>query len=164
MDRETPIFLKAFNYNLSGGREMKTLGLILMMGLLMAGCATFNHSEYIDADQPGCATGKYVNNSSGPNGSFIFAGAGAGWGGGAAGGFGAGALAVTTGPPNINACNFARSMAMINYSKRLKSVKYDEFGGVIEYEFEQPLTKKSGYSPSISQPNLPPSFGHQPIE
>ena len=26
---------------------------------------------------------------------------------------------------------------MINYSKKLKSIKYDECGGIIDYEFEQ---------------------------
>ena len=144
---------------------MKTLGLILIMGLLMAGCATFNHSEYIDANQQGYATGKYVNNSSGNNGSVILTGTGAGWGGSpGAGGLGVAGIAVSTGPPDVNACNFARSVAMINYSKRLRSVKYDEFGGVIEYEFDRPHHRRSHAAKVVSKPKLPASFGYQPVE
>lgn len=145
---------------------MKTWGLILIMAFLVAGCATFNHSEMIDADQQGYATGRYVNNSSGPNGSVFVTGSGVGWGAPGGGGLGAAAIGVTTGPPDINATNFARSVAMINYSKRLKSVKYDEFGGTIEYEFDQPTAKRTAYAPTMSKskPVLPSSFGHQPIE
>ena len=63
---------------------------------------------------------------------------GSGYGAGAASaGFGAGWICVETGPPPSGAYDFARAIAMINYSKKLKSIKYDEFGGVIDYEFEQ---------------------------
>ena len=63
---------------------------------------------------------------------------GSGFGAGAASaGFGAGWICVETGPPPSGALDFARAIAMVNYSKKLKSIKYDEFGGVIDYEFEQ---------------------------
>jgi len=145
---------------------MKILGLILMMVLLFAGCATFNHSEYIDTDQlDGYASGKYTNSSTGPSGTFSIAGGGLGIGAGGSAGFGAGALTINSGPPQITPYNFARAMAMINYSKKLKSVKYDETGGIIEYEFDQkPLPKRSDYPAVSRQPKLPSSFGYQPVE
>ena len=145
---------------------MKILGLILVMGLLAAGCATYQHAEYIDTDQlQGYASGKYNLSSGGPSGSFALGGTGGGISSGGGAGFGAGAIAVSSGPPEINAYNFARSVAMINYSKKLKSIKYDETGGIIEYQFDQqPLPQRSGYHPTIGRANLPASFGHQPIE
>jgi len=147
---------------------MKILGLILVMALLGSGCATFNHSEYIDTDQlPGYAAGKYTLNSAGKTGSVLISGTGAGWGGspGMAGGFGGAAIGVETGPPKGNALNFAKSVAMINYSKKLKSIKYDYMGGIVEYEFDhQPLPRRTSYQPVGGQSNLPASFGHQPVE
>ena len=144
---------------------MKILGLILVMGLLASGCASFQHSEYIDTDQlQGYASGRYNSSSSGPSGTFALGGAGGGIGSGGGGGFGGGAIAVTSGPPEITPHNFARSVAMINYSKKLKSIKYDETGGIVEYEFDhQPLPRRSG-NPVVGRSNLPASFGHQPIE
>jgi hypothetical protein len=142
---------------------MKFLSLILVILISFAGCATFNHSEIIDTDKlESYASGQYRHDSSGPVGSFALAGSGGGWGTSGAGGFGFGALAVTTGPAKSNPYMFARSIATINYSKMLKSIKYDESGGVIEYQFEhKPLSSKGSISQS---PSLPPSFGHQPIE
>ena len=144
---------------------MKILGLILAMGLLVSGCATFHHSEYIDTDQlQGYAAGKYNSSSSGPSGSFVLGGAGGGGSVSGGGGFGGGAISVTSGPPEVSSYNFARSVAMINYSKKLKSIKYDETGGIVEYEFDhQPLPQRSG-NPVVGRSNLPASFGHQPIE
>ena len=81
-------------------------------------------------------------------------------------GFGGGWLCIETGPPPSGAYDFARSIAMINYSKKLKSIKYDEFGGVIDYEFEaQPVSylQTPPQAPSPTQPRRS-SFGHQPIE
>lgn len=145
-----------------GGAVMKAMVLFLVITLSFFGCATFQHSELIDTDQlDGNASGQYRNSSSGPSGNFTIAGAGVG-----VGGFGLGAISVTTGPPKISAYNFARSVAMINYSKKLKSIKYDETGGIIAYEFEQkPLpSSTSSYQTPGSKPNLPSSFGFQPIE
>ena len=55
---------------------------------------------------------------------------------------------------------------MINYSKKLKSIKYDEFGGVIDYEFEQQPISYTKASPPASKATSQPrsSFGHQPVE
>jgi hypothetical protein len=144
---------------------MKILGLILMVVLLLAGCATFQQSELISTDQQGLAAGRYSLDSQGPTGKILISGTGAGWGHAGNGGFGGAAILGETGPPKGNALNFARAVAMINYSKKLKSVKYDEMGGIIEYEFDQkPLPKRSGYPAVSSQPRLPSSFGYQPVE
>ncbi len=141
------------------------MGLLVMLVLLFAGCATYQHSEYIDTDQlDGYASGKYTNNSSGPSGTFVIGGGGGAGSGGNAG-FGVGALSVTSGPPPVTPYNFARAVAMINYSKKLKSVKYDETGGIIEYEFDQkPLPRRSEAPAAASQSRLPASFGYQPIQ
>jgi len=152
---------------LGGGAAMRIMGLSLMLVLLFCGCASFQHSEYIDTDQlDGNASGKYTLNSSGPSGTFAIAGGGGGGiGSGGNSGFGAGALTVNSSPPAITPYNFARAVAMINYSKKLKSVKYDETGGIIEYEFDQkPLPRRSAYPAVSSQSKLPSSFGYQPVE
>jgi hypothetical protein len=144
---------------------MRILGVILVMGLLASGCANFKHSEFIGTDPQGFATGNYSLNSDGPTGSVLVAGTGAGFGGGGIGGFGGLAVMGETGPPKGNAVNFAKSVAIINYSKKLKSIKYDETGGVIDYEFEQqPLQRTSSKQPPAMRSSLPASFGHQPIE
>ncbi len=148
---------------------MKILGLILVIGLLAFGCAraTFNHSEMIDTDQQGYAGGRYASNSQGPTGAVTIgaSGAGAAGGGAGGGGFGAVALSLETGPPKVTPYYFAKSIAMINYSRKLKSIKYDETGGIIEYEFERdPSAQRSSYRPVVGQTSLPSSFGHQPIE
>jgi hypothetical protein len=144
---------------------MKTLGLILVILLALSGCATFNHSESIDTDQSGgFASGKYQYSGTGPNGSVLIGGGGAGWGG-AGGGVGAGVISVTTGPSNVSGLNFARSIAMINYSKRLKSITYDEAGGLINYEFEpRPFTRSSEVAPGPGKSSMPSSFGYKPVE
>ncbi len=144
---------------------MKILVVVLATGLLFCGCATYNHSEYIDTDQlGGYASGKYTNNSGGLSGSFALAGSGGSVSGSGGAGFGVGALVVNSGPPNVSPYNFARAVAMINYSKQLKSIKYDEVGGIVEYNFEQqPLSKRSSYQ-APAQSSQPSSFGHQPVE
>lgn len=52
---------------------------------------------------------------------------------------------------------FAKSIATINYSKKLKNVKYDEFGGIYEYDFSD--------SPraAVSKTPPPPDFGYKPV-
>lgn len=144
---------------------MKIVGLMVVAALLLAGCATFQRSEVIETDKlDGYASGNYRDNSNGPVGEFAAAGGGGGWGGGGPGGVGSAGMAVRTGPPTSGAYQFARSIAMINYSKKLKSIKYDETGRIIEYEFDQrPLSRNTVYPPAQSA--LPQqSFGYQPVE
>ena len=80
-------------------------------------------------------------------------------------------LSIETGPPPSGAQDFARAIAMINYSKKLKSIKYDEFGGVIDYEFEQQPLSYVKTTPQVQLPQSTEtklkrrsSFGHQPVE
>jgi hypothetical protein len=54
---------------------------------------------------------------------------------------------------------FARSIVMVDLTKRLKSIKVDEADGTREYEYVQP-----GSSSTKPQSSLPSSFGHQPIQ
>jgi hypothetical protein len=140
---------------------MKILGLILVLVVVFSGCATFQRSEVIDTDKlEGYASGTYRDNSSGPNGIFGISGGGAS-GGGAVG---AGAVLFETGPPDSGAYKFARAIATINYSKKLKSITYDETGRIVEYEFDQrPIGKSSSYETPAPSP-LPKSFGFQPVE
>ena len=144
---------------------MKLLGLVTLIALVSGGCTVSHRSEVIDTDKlGGYASGTYNSRSSGPVGRAAIGGSG--FASGAATGFGAGWACVETGPPPSGANDFARAIAMINYSKKLKSIKYDEFGGVIDYEFEtQPISSLK------TTPQEPPSrqlrrssFGHQPIE
>jgi hypothetical protein len=72
-------------------------------------------------------------------------------------------LRIYPSPTQGDPLPFARSIAMINYSKRLSSIKYDETGGIIEYEFNpRPMSMRSEYAPPKAQE--PSAFGHQPIE
>jgi hypothetical protein len=149
------------------GGAMKFLGILILIVVVLSGCASFQRSEVIDTDKlGGFASGTYSDNSSGPSGTLRLVGSGAGWGAGGGGGLGAAGIGVQTGPPPSGSYNFARSIAMINYSKKLKSIKYDEFGGVIDYEFEQtPLSSvKTTRQDPGTKPKLPSSFGHQPVE
>ncbi len=143
---------------------MKILCLILVVILLFSGCASFQRSEVIDTDKmEGYASGTYRDNSSGPNGFFSLAGGGGGGGGGGAGA-GVVAMTVRSGPPPSGAYQFAKAISMINYSKKLKSIKYDETGRIIEYEFDQrPIGRASNYPPQ-AQTAMPKSFGYQPVE
>lgn len=138
-------------------------GIIIALAVVLLGCATFQRSEVIETDQlGGFASGTYRDNSSGRVGSLGVAGSGAAWGAGGAAGMAG--IKLKTGPPPSGALDFARAIAMINYSKKLKSVKYDQYGGVIDYEFEQTSLAPRNYPGSVSGSRLPSSFGHQPIE
>ncbi len=141
---------------------MKAVILLLTILLVLAGCASFQNSAVINTDAGG-ATGQFSSSSSGPNGSFAIAGGGGGVSGGGAG-FGFGGMSINTGPAPSEAYAFARSVATINYSARLKSIKYDEAGGIIEYEFSPgPMSMRSeALAPKSAR--LPSAFGHQPIE
>ena len=145
---------------------MKILGLILVVVVALSGCAAnFQRSEVIDTDKfEGYASGTYRDSSSGPNSIVSLAGGGGGWGAAGAGGAGAVGMVIKTGPPDSGAYKFARAIATINYSKRLKSITYDETGRIVDYEFEQrPLGKSSSYQPP-APPAQPRSFGFQPVE
>jgi hypothetical protein len=145
---------------------MKLLGLITVFALVCAGCTVSHRSEVIDTDKlGGYASGTYDSKSNGPTGRFSAGGSGFGSGGFGAG-FGAGWASVETGPPPSGAYEFARAIAMINYSKKLKSIKYDEFGGVIDYEFEAQPVSYLKTNPQAPQPRQQrrSSFGHQPIQ
>ena len=145
---------------------MKILGIIAIVAMMLSGCAQFQRSEVIDTDKlGGYASGTFHEDSSGSIGNFGLAGGGGGWGG-SSGGAGLGALSIQTGAPKSGAYDFARAVAMINYSKKLKSIKYDEYGGVIDYEFTQSELPpaKASYQHLGSNQQLPSSFGHQPIE
>ncbi len=148
-----------------GGIKMKAVGLILAILFVFSGCASFNHSEYIDTDQlsGSFASGKYQLSQSGPNGSFSIAGGGGGWGGGG-GGVGAGAMSINTGPSTVSGLNFARSIAMINYSKRITSITYDEAGGIIDYEMAPQPVGKAAAIAVPAKPGKPSSFGYAPVE
>jgi hypothetical protein len=158
---------------------MKKIGLLLLiMALGVWGCVTANNSTLIDTDQQGFASGQYRDVRQGQVADFgIFAG-GAGTGAASAaraigpllsdtksgsGGAGMIGLRVYPSPTQGDPLPFARSIAMINYSKRLSSIKYDETGGIIEYQFNPgPMSMKSVYAPPKAQE--PSAFGHQPIE
>jgi hypothetical protein len=144
---------------------MKTLALCLCLVfvLALAGCASVNRSQSIDTDQlSGFAAGRFQENVKGSSGSFALAGGGGGWGS-SGGGAGGGAVSVTSNIPPSGAYDFARAVAMINYSKKLTRIKYDEGYGIIEYEFDQkPLSSKIDYQAPGGK--LPSAFGHQPVE
>lgn len=151
---------------------MKLLGLVTIVALVSAGCTVSHRSEVIDTDKgSGYASGTYDSKSQGPSGKMMVGGSA--WGAGAnSTGFGAGWLSIETGPPPSGALDFARAIAMVNYSKKLKSIKYDEFGGVIDYEFEQQPLSYVQTTPQVQTTSQAPStklkrrssFGHQPVE
>jgi hypothetical protein len=138
---------------------MKLLALILGVMMVVPACATFQHSENISVDHFG-ATGNYSDSRSGALYKFELCG-----GGGAAGGnVGAGAigLRVDSSQSQSDPRYFARSIVMVDLSKKLRSVKVDECDGIREYEYVQPMDRSESKSKSSSK--LPSSFGHQPIE
>ena len=145
---------------------MKLLGVVTVIALVCSGCTMSHRSEVIDTDKlGGYASGTYDSKSHGPSGRMAVGGSGYG-AGGAGAGFGMAWASVETGPPPSGAYDFARSIAMINYSKKLKSIKYDEFGGVIDYEFEQQPVSYVKATPQEPKPRQQrrSSFGHQPVE
>ena len=127
---------------------MKIVGLMVVVALLLAGCASFQRSQVIETDKlDGYASGNYRDDSSGRTGEFALAGSEPA--SGSAFGFGALGTIIKTGPPPSGAYDFAKAIAMINYSKKLKSIKYDETGRIIEYEFDQrPLSQATVYPPA----------------
>lgn len=144
---------------LRGMGKMRTIALIVGFMLVVPACATFQHSETISVDHFG-ATGSYSDSRSGMLYKMDLSG-----GVGAAGaGVRAGALGLkvdssqSQGDPRY----FARSIVMVDLSKKLKSVKVDEGEGIREYEYVQP-TERGDYKSKPSS-TLPSAFGHQPIK
>jgi hypothetical protein len=142
-----------------GGGKMKLIALILGVMMVVPACTTFQHSENISVDHFG-ATGNYSDSRSGALYKLGLAGSGVGAGGNF--GFGALGLAVDCSQSQSDPRYFARSIVMVDLSKKLRSVKVDECEGIREYEYVQPTDKSGGKSKSSSK--LPSSFGHQPIE
>jgi hypothetical protein len=144
---------------------MKKIGwLLLIMALGVWGCVTADNSTIIDTNQQGYASGQYRDVHQGKVSDFGIFGTGAAVGA-AAGSAGGGMLGlrIYPSPTQGDPLPFARSIAMINYSKRLSSIKYDESGGIIEYEFNPgPMSMRSVYAPPKAPE--PSAFGHQPIE
>lgn len=134
---------------------MKKLSLMVIIVMVLAGCAgtaQINHSTVVGTDQNGYATGHFTDTRTG---NFCKVEFGA-FGAGAGAAEGLGGLGFIVSPPATQAdpTPFARSIAMINYSRSLGKLKID-YDGIVDYEFtEKPLTKR-GYQPS---------FGPQPIK
>ncbi|MFZ0052679.1 MAG: hypothetical protein WAK96_12970, partial [Desulfobaccales bacterium] len=117
-------------------------------------------------DPHGNAVGAYSLSSQGSNGDFsLIGGYGYGGLGENGGGFGFGFPAIHAAPPQITPYSFARAIAMINYSNRLRSIKYDEAGGILEYDFEKgPIGRQSSASTTTGGAGQAQSFGHRPVE
>lgn len=148
---------------------MKTLGLIVVIMLVFSGCGTtLNHSESLSVDHFG-ATGTYSDSRAGSLYEFALTAGGGGGGEGFVGsaahsapsGMGAGGLGlfIRSNQSQSDPRNFARSIVMVDLSKKLKSIKVDDVEGIREYEYIQPLVKSE-----VKSKNLPSSFGHQPVE
>jgi len=138
---------------------MKLIALILGVMMVVPACATFQHSENISVDHFG-ATGNYRDSRSGALYKLDFAASGVG--SGVNFGFGALGFRVDSSQSQSDPRYFARSIVMVDLSKKLRSVKVDECEGIREYEYVQPMDRSESKSKSSSK--LPSSFGHQPIE
>ncbi|MDD3581822.1 MAG: hypothetical protein PHW74_12480 [Desulfobacca sp.] len=147
---------------------MPKLSLLLVLAFIIGGgCTHYHHTEAIDVDHLG-ATGSYQDQRSGYLHRFAFAAGGGGIGGegriGHAGwGMGGFGFAVESTQDQSDPTAFANAIAKINYSKKLRSVKYDEVTGVSSYEFADPVTASSK-KPASTQPPYPSAFGYQPVE
>jgi len=138
---------------------MRLIALIIAFMLVVPACATFQHSENITVDHFG-ATGNYNDTRSGALTQLALYGAfGAA---GASPGAGAGGLVLNSNQSISDPRYFARSIVMVDLSKKLKSVKVDEGEGIREYDYVQP-TDRSDYRSKPSS-RLPSAFGHQPIQ
>ena len=128
---------------------MRSFVLLLVMVLGLSGCVSVQHAEIIYTDKDGYASGQYRDVRSGSvcNLAFGMFGMGSGVNLGV-GGFGA---VINPAPTQGDPTPFARSIAMINYSRKLTKLKFD-YDGIVDYEFsDKPL--KNGYQP----------FGRQPL-
>lgn len=136
---------------------MKKVCLFFIVALLLSGCARFQHSESIEVDRFG-ATGQYQDSRFG---KLYRATLGGGGGGAGVGGAGAGALFfnLSSDQSESDPTNFAKAIAMIDMSKKLKSIRYDEETGIREYDLVNPLAQPE----TTRNSNPPPSFGRQPV-
>ncbi|MEJ5329130.1 MAG: hypothetical protein WHT07_03140 [Desulfobaccales bacterium] len=155
---------------------MRKVTVIILALALAGGCATIEHSTVVGTDAHGNATGEFRDVRHGCFNTVTIWAAGAGASEAASSaavltgsifdlaqrnssnssGSGAGGmLGIRISPPPTQGdpVPFARSIAMINYSKKLKRIKYDETGDILEYVFDD--------SPSREAPA--PTFGRQPI-
>jgi hypothetical protein len=156
---------------------MKKIGLLLLiMTLGVWGCVTVDNSTMVDADQNGVASGQFRDIRHGQLCDFTVYGGGAGAtaantatglmtsvignnlsmsgpnaSASSGGGGGFVGLHVSPAPAQGDPLPFARSIAMINYAKKLKKVSYDDCG-LVSFEFND------------QGPAQPSSFGHQPIK
>lgn len=147
------------------------------MALGVWGCVSVDHSTVVDTDTSGYASGQFRDVRHGKVANFGIFGGGAGAAAASAGtsmattltaitqtgtqtgptassGGGGGMLGlrVYPVPTQGDPMPFARSIAMINYSKMLKKITYDDCG-LVSYEFRD-----------IGPGPHPSSFGHQPVQ
>lgn len=141
---------------------MKIAGLLAVIMVAAAGCATVNHSENLNVEATG-ATGSYTHNSYGPSYKLWFMAGGGGSGAGAAASSGTGAgglgLQVETPQQNSDPRYFAKSVLMVDLAKKLKRIKVDDVEGIREYEYTQPY--QSDYR---SRTTPPSSYGYKPVQ
>lgn len=160
---------------------MRRVTVIILALALAGGCATIEHSTVVGTDAHGNATGEFRDVRHGCFNTVTIWGAGAGASDAASSAASAaialtgtgllangkrasdssasgagGMLGIRISPPPTQGdpVPFARSIAMINYSKKLKKIRYDETGDILEYVFDD--------SPSRSEAPAP-TFGRQPI-
>jgi hypothetical protein len=147
---------------------MKNLGIMLAIILPLAGCVTVDHSEVIRTEANGLASGEYRDVRTGTLANVEFGALGGAASSmattstavlnalvrsGPAMGAGAGAIGfrVKPAPAQGDPTHFARSIAIINYSKRLAKIDYDEAGDIIKYEFNDKPLKRPNYQPCVHQ-------------
>ena len=153
---------------------MKKIGsVILIMALGVWGCVSVDHSTVVDTDTSGYASGQFRDVRHGTLANFGIFGGGAGAAAASAatgtilsatsisgpnssansgGGGGMLGLRVYPAPTQGDPMPFARSIALINYSKMLKKITYDDCG-LVSYEFRD-----------IGPGPHPSAFGHQPVQ
>jgi hypothetical protein len=123
-------------------KVVMVIGLIFLTGFSFSGCANFDHKVRIDTDGTNSlAVSQYSDSRTN--------------------------LHSPRGMGEADPVKFARAVAMINYSQRLKNITYNvnEAGAVVGYEFDSASsTGKSRPQQIHSQTSLPPSFGYQPIQ
>jgi hypothetical protein len=172
------------------GDQMQKIALFLSILIGLTGCVSLDNAMVIDApqDELASASGQFRDARSGLIYNLSGWGTGAGAsaassalsgilsltgigsaglsGSSASGSGGLGAMGFKISPPPTQGdpLPFARAIATINYSKKLKSITYDQFGGVIDYEFAQAPVAQSRRSDLGTVPKLPSAFGYQPVE
>jgi hypothetical protein len=116
---------------MGAARIMQKFLVLILISYFICGCGSMsaNNSTNIATDAKGFATGQYSDS----------------WAGEVCGS--AGALNMGQGNP----LNFARSIAMINYSRRLDKISADDACGSREYTFTTSPIKQKNYQPFGSQ-------------